>query len=413
MKHKREILVHILGSRVLVVLLALSIESLTARLLPVAERGQFSAIASAILLISQLSTLGYEYGFMLLDRMPGRLQIVSAYQKVLPVSLLCSVLPWFFLKHSMQLGLPTVVITICIQWMEIVSMILLPLALQYAGARLFGRVRVVRRLVFVLILISLYLSLGRGTAHLRQCLLAYASGWALGVILLARFVFTDTGASANAETGDIHFLTLSRPGLGIFVAKFAERSQTKIGVLTLGLLGASRAAALFSIVAIAMELFIFVASSTSIAVLTRREGGRMIGKDSLIPFSLILTGLSAVAAVFVAWCAAWAVPAAFGSEYAGATSLLRLALPAMVIYSSFPLVSTNLYAAGRRKLVLLGAYGGVSVNVIVLVLCQDRDPMVAAHAATLGLIIGTMTSFAILLTSLALRGPGSPGESAK
>ncbi len=385
-------LTEILGSRVLIVLFAALTDILISRVMTIPDRGAFSALQGSILLLAGLCTCGLEYGFMLTPELPDLSRLMRRYLRALPMlaTLTVALIVGFFLRYELDVFelLAVAVITVA----EVATIMLLPLILQYRSAGRFGLVRILRRGLLFLGLFVAFPLLPQKLITLPVALGLNALAWVIAAGLA--IISVKDGLGLGAAKAIPPLAGLWRKGAGVFFAKYAERAHSRVGLLVLGFFGMPEHAAYFAVGALAVELSIFIAGSLSIAVITRRGDSALLEGRSLLVVGVLIAIFNVIVGATVWLLARPAIHLIYGVAYDPVVPLVRLLMPALVVYGAYPLLSTHLLKLCRTKLVLLGNYLALAANfgylVFSMVTGQANAAMAAVHALLLGLLLNVL-----------------------
>lgn len=391
-------LAEILGSRVLIVLFAACTDVVIARAMAISDRGAFSALQGSLLLLAGLCTLGLEYGFMLAPNLPSPKKLLRCYLRALPVLLVFGAALIVAMVLRYRLGPLAAVATAVIGLAEIVTIVYLPLLLQYHGSARFGLVRVLRRGLLCAALGIAFIALKPQLVSLSLALVLHAGSWlaaaSYAVISLRRVL----GSGPSAEPPSL--VSLWRAGAGIFFAKYAERAQSRVGLLLLGLAGLVDQAAFFAVAALTVDLSIFVAGSLSIAVITRREDSALLGGRMLLGVGIGVMLLNVVIGALVWFFAAPVIAMIYGEAYLPVVVLVRWLMPALVVYGAYPLLSTHLLKLGQSRLVLVANYAALGANVAYAAIRLPAAGPSGALVAVQALLIGLAVNVIVVLVAV-------------
>lgn len=395
-------LAEILGSRVLIVVFAAVTDVLVARVMTLESRGLFSSLQGSILLLAGLCTLGLEYGFLLTPDLPGLRPLLARYRRSAAVLVpLGAVLTAGFIWRY-HLGLWQGVAAGLITAAEIFTILLLPLILQYRGSGSFGFVRILRRGLLFAGVGALALLPGFTPVSLEAALAMHALAWLIAAGFAAYYVARSV--SGGGEATPPRLLTLWRHGANVFLAKYAERAHSKVGLLVLGMAGAAEAAAFFAVASLAVDLSIFIAGSLSIAVITRRDEGALLGGRELRLVSLAVIAMNLVVGVAIWFLTAPLVARIYGDAYLPVVPLVKLLVPGLVLYGAYPLYSTHLLKVRRTRLVLVGNFSALALNLAIGVLLMALGRTSPAQAVSIGLLAGLLVNvFSVGSASLRRR----------
>ena len=392
----------ILGSRIILALVIFLTDIALARVMTVSDRGMLLALQSSILLFGSWPTLGLEYGFMFAEHLPGLRSIIQSYKKIIPILFITGITLSILLGYRYKLDLVGSVSVSLIMISEILTILALPLLLQYKNVTSYGLARIWRRGMVLCLMLGAYLFLDRQKVPVNIALMIVASGWISALLYALTCIRSATKRDMNCVQQVPGLLKTWIKGASMFIAKNCERFQTQVGLLILGLLGFPREAAFFAIGSQAIDLAIFASGSLSIGLLTKSGNKNLVTKDDVIKLvGIINTG--ALLGIVCIWVFLERILVMlYGQAYGVAAELIKILSPALVIYSGCPLVSTFLLRQGRRRLTILGSTVALATNILSCIILVKTRALDAATGCTVSLLFGLTLNMLIVGVGLLI-----------
>lgn len=342
--------------------------------------------------MGSLCTFGLEFGFMLAAQPPKLSSLLQRYKQaamiITPFTVvLALILSWHYTLESFD----TIAIII-IAVAEVLTIIFLPVNLQYRSVVRFGFIRISRRAILFFFILFLSLIISSGQISLSFGLQIHAFAWLFSAI----FSIAGIKGLKNRGGEEAEKLTvLWIKGAGIFFAKYAERAQPRIGLIILGMANMAKEAAYFAVASLVIDLSIFISSSVSIGILTKQGGVSLIAGKMLLRICLIVIAMNCAVGVAIWFFIEPVLIFIYGDLYLPVANIVRILTPILAVYGAYPLLSMYLIKINQTKSVIFGNYLALILNVVIAIILLKQGFFSGGQAAAIALAIGLLSNSAI------------------
>jgi O-antigen/teichoic acid export membrane protein len=396
----------VFGYRLVLVAIIFVTDVAIARWFGPAGKGAIAILTVTPAILSVLGQVGQDYALNHAGGR-GRTRLLAAFSQslliTLPLTLLLITGLWldvFGLRTLLFRGVPIRLQTA----QQLAPLLILTEGLFVMGGMLamsvgrpvmYGQMRVTRRGLVLIGLVTVVLLWGKGsdaaiTGYVVVQVVAVLSS-ALGGALLAGWRF-DPPRGLWRE--------LARQGAAAWPGRLAERLQGRVDYVLLGILGSGAAVGVYSVATALAEMLYFVTGSVSATLFSRRAGlvgdlhGRVI--RLMVPIAIGIGGLAGLAGTLI-------VPRLYGQRFAGGVVLLWVLLPGVVGMSLVQILSPYLVQTGRAHMVSVGQAIGVTANIAINVILIPRY-------AAMGAAIASAISYSATFICIALWTARSDGQ---
>lgn len=359
--------------RLVLVAVVVATEVILARALGPAGRGLVAIFTITPVLIAVVASCGLDYAVNFFGHQDG-LSIPRTFRRALwgglaVAMVLCAVL---FLDVE---GVRTVLfksapedytavefISLGIVPAEVFFVLASMLAMTLGRPVLYGRIRVVRRGIVLLSVLA-------AAWVYRDDLVSAVTLVIFGQIaaILTAGMFPVFGIPSERKAGAPSYRELFSYGLRSLPARLAERLQTRIDIVLLGLLSTSSVVGVYTVATGIAESLFYVSGSLSAVLFTRsaeREGElHQLALRVMIPLGVVF-------ALVVGSMSAFLIPVIFGQDFSDAVLFLWVLLPGTIAFSLVHIVSPYFVQKGHSGVVSVansaGLVGNVGLNIVLI-----------------------------------------------
>lgn len=356
----------VLFYRVALVVAAFAADVIIARTFGPAGKGYIAIMVLTPVMFAVLATGGLEYALNYFGhRAPEQVHRFFTTSVLLGLAFagaVCAVLYGDVggLRTLLYSGVPevhdaAVAVSVGIVPVEVAFQLAAMLAMTVGLPVLFGKMRLVRRsAVLVAVILAVFLFAGEAEAGIRVIILGQ-----LGAIAAATlFCIHRSGfrwARPSRKVGALlRYGAVSLPG------RVAERLQTRIDVILLGILGSGAAVGVYTVATGIAEMLFFVSSSTGTVLFSRSaaDHGQLHEQVMrlMIPIAIGIAALTGAAGTLL-------IPWIYGAAFRDSVALLLILLPGAVCLSLVHTITPYVVQSGSARAVSLGQGAGLVSNV--------------------------------------------------
>jgi O-antigen/teichoic acid export membrane protein len=158
----------------------------------------------------------------------------------------------------------------------------------------------------------------------------------------------------------VSVLPLLGDGLKAYPARLAERLQSRVDYVLLGILASGSAVGVYSVATAMAEMIFFVTGSTASVLFSHRTSE---GRDLHWAVFRLIVPTSILGALLIGSAGAMVLPLVYGTSFSGSVPLLWMLLPGVVGMSLVQVASPQVVQAGRAHVVSVAQTIGLALNI--------------------------------------------------
>lgn len=389
--------------RVTLAIIVLASDVIIARALGPTGKGLFTILLITPILIASICGLGLDYGLNRVGHLqPERLSSLFASAIILALGTVSVVSLTVYNNFLGLLNLLYQGISSLSRIDKAISVLLISgeaifaLAIMYAitagNPFVFTKARVIRRGIVFLGVSSVVLFIDMET---RPLVLLFLTFYIVSSCIGTIYALHQGGYGFSAPTR--HIRSLWTTAIEAFPGRIAERLQTRIDVVLLGVLGALHQVGLYSVSVGFAEILFFVSSSLGSVLFSRQLNINV--ESHLRPIRFMLP-ISIAVAVIMAGLGALAVYIFYGHAFLQSILFFWLLLPGTVAFSLVHTLTPTLLQLDGSKIISISQGSGLILQVIICILLI---PIWGAFGAAIGTVLGYNLTLVMMSRALSKR----------
>lgn len=386
----------VFGYRILLAGTAFGTDILIARFLGPEGKGFYSLLYITPIIISSLGGLGLDYSLNFLGHKfkDKIIQIYNSSIIIIIVSSATLLIVYFLFEREINSylfnAIPSnfeyiITYAVFLIPVELIFNITGMLTMVYQKPVIFAKMRFLRRFVLLLGALSLFLIIN---LELRLIVLII---FQISAILLA-IIYALYSVGFKFSNDFFSYRKTFQYGIVAYPGRIAERIQSRVDILLLGIFSTGDSVGLYSIALGIIEIIFWFSSSVSTVLFSKKfnsnNGIHLKIFRIMVPFSIAMVLIIALFSYFL-------IPIIYGKDFSKSTQLLLYLVPGVVFFSLVQAISPYLVQKNLSSIISVGQSIGLSSKIVLGVLLIPSYNL-------MGVAIGYSVSYGLTLSFILI-----------